>query len=144
MDINKHKLDRAKVEDGVWRDIGYGDVRVKYRSPQSKKFQEIKKRKEAPFRSAMRKGKMTPEKTGRIIFESIVEGGILDWENVSDGDKEIPFSIEHGYFYIDPDGDYIDFSEAVINGFFDSSEDYYLEKAEERKNSLNVLNGKSG
>ena len=141
MDISTFEIDKEAIEEGVWKDIGVGNIRIRFRSPQSETVQKIRRRIEAPFRSKIRKDSLSLEEKAKIFFETMIQGGVLDWENIEDKNGPIAWSIENGRKILDP-GNYKDIGDAAVNAFLDL--DGFLRDQDEdgRKNSSTVSAGR--
>lgn len=140
MDIGNLEINKNAVEEGVWKDIGIGDIRIKFRSPQSEYVQQVRKRLEAPYRAKIRKDTLSMEQKARLFFETMIQGGIIDWENVESNGETIPWKVENGRQILDP-ANYKDIGDAAVNAFLDT--DSFLRDYDE-DGEKNLLSASSG
>lgn len=139
-DIRSVQTDSRKKDEGIWKIIGLGDIKVLFRSPQSREYQKIRARLERPYRDKIRKNRMTPEDNKRLLIDSLCEGAILDWQNVW-MDEEIEWTIETGKQLLDPNaepyGNEI-FLQHVVDAFLETDGYYRDEFRSSEKNSLTL------
>ena len=140
MDISKFAIDQDAVEEGVWKDIGIGNIRIKFRSPQSPSLQRVRKRLEAPYREKIRKDQLSLEQKAHLFFETMIQGGILDWENVEESGQVIPWSVVSGRRILDLKK-YKDIGEAAVQSFLETDSFLRDHDEEGEKNSLTGSDG---
>ena len=143
VDLSQFEADADKVNNGVWKNIGIGNIQILFRSPHSPKFIAVKRRIESEHLDAIRKNRLTPEQQQQIFFDSVIEGGIIDWRNVIYEGQNVPWSVENGKRFLSP----IYFraiSDAAFNAFMETDQ-FLREFEEEGKENLSVvLNGQPG
>lgn len=141
MDIGNLEIDKEAVEEGVWKEIGVGNIRIKFRSPQSEYLQKVRKRIEAPYRDKIRKDRLTLEQKAKMFFETMIQGGIIDWENIERKGESIPWSVDAGRQILDP-ANYKDIGDGAVQAFLET--DSFLRDHDEdgEKNLLSGFIGK--
>lgn len=95
MDLNQLKVDANKVEEGEW--IGdlpdVGDLRLKVRGLGNRDYRRLMNRlAEAVPRQKKQRGRIDPDEMDKITNKCLLETVLLDWENLSQGGQQIPFS----------------------------------------------------
>lgn len=93
MDLGKQfATDRTLELEGTWVDIGEGG-RIKVARSQNELHRKVLERLRKPYRSIVMSGRELPtEVVDKITIESIAEAILLDWENISDEGRSLPFT----------------------------------------------------
>jgi hypothetical protein len=92
MAFNIYSVDEAKQSEGTWVEFEGSEFCIAYANNPT--FLKEKKRLERPFKRQIERGTMNEEDQRRITCEALATGVLVDWKNVTDGKKEIPYSKE--------------------------------------------------
>ena len=92
MAFNIYSVDENKQTEGTWVEFEGSEFCIAYANNPT--FIKAKKRLERPYERKIRQNKLNEEDQRRITCEALVEGVLVDWKNVTDGKKEIPYSKE--------------------------------------------------
>ena len=131
-DISNFRIDVQAEEDGVWRELGIGDIRVRLRSPHSATYRRVRNKLEAPYRSDIRKNKISDEQLIEIARKSVVMGALVDWENVTLSGRVIMHSEEMALRIFSKE--YRDLLNALLKVFAEVEEIAAEERLENEKN----------
>lgn len=97
MDLSSLKTNTVVVEQGDWVDNipDMGDLRLKVRGRGNARWRRLEQQMATAVEKGKRlKGRLVPEEQDRIIGICIRDTALIDWENLKDGDKAIPYSKE--------------------------------------------------
>jgi len=108
MDINKVKTDVAKQNDGTWVDFLMG-IRLKIARSRNPKYNELMRKLTENMRIDMREGKFDNTEFNNVLIKVRAETILLDWENIDEDDKPVPYSVEKAVEY---------FSNPELNDFY--------------------------
>lgn len=116
MKLSDIRVDAAKQEEGEWvKDIpemGDLELRVKglnipaYRNMQSKMYESVPRQHKS-------RGRVSTEYQEKITNQCLHAHILLDWKNVNDGEKDVPFSKEMSHELLTKP-EYRAFRDAVI------------------------------
>ncbi len=136
MDISALKVDQDARINGVWKDLGIGEIRVRLRAPNSPQYLNART---AIFRE-LRKQQGNEELNNYAAFEanirSIIEGALVDWKNISIDGKDAKFSTKKAYEIFGV-GEYQGLAEALAVAF-GSEEDYLLKSQQAEEKNLST------
>lgn len=143
MDIKNFERNSDDVSAGLWVDEipGMGDLRLKVRGLSSPEVVALRSRREMaePPESYDKNGRLKPEVLMRIFGEVLHEIVLLDWDNVVENGKKLPYSKEQAIKWC-TDRNFMPFADAVAHaasrvdrGFVQSGK--ALEKNSERPSS---------
>lgn len=94
MKFSTFATDVESEENGKWFDLGDG-ARIKLRSFQSKRSQEVREALEAPYLAMKRTGKGIPQaEQEKLLIKQMAQAIVADWEGFTEDDDvtEIPYS----------------------------------------------------
>lgn len=95
MDLRKRFATDPELElNGVWVEIGQG-ARVKVARTNNKRYTERMQALMRPHRRQLRMGQLDDEVFDAILIRVVAETVLLDWENLEDGGKPIPYNTEN-------------------------------------------------
>ncbi len=88
MKASQLAVDPAAIEGGEWIDDipGCGDLRIKSRGAGNTDWRKVQQRELTKLTRDERRGQLAPEIQDRILATTILEAGLLDWENLVEDD----------------------------------------------------------
>jgi hypothetical protein len=96
MKFSTFATDIESEETGKWFELGEG-TRIKLRSFQSKRSQEVREALEAPYLALKRTGKGIPQKEQEtLLIKQMAQAIVADWEGFTEEDEvtELPYSVD--------------------------------------------------
>lgn len=93
-ELNKLATDRTKETEGVWEDIG-GDASLLVARIGNEKYKEGYKRLPKGTRRMIENQTIPDDQADDIICGLFARTILLDWKNLSEGGKDIPYSEEN-------------------------------------------------
>jgi hypothetical protein len=96
MKFSTFATDVESEETGKWFELG-DKARIKLRSFQSKRSQEVREALEAPYLAMKRSGKGIPQgDQERLLIAQMAQAIVADWEGFTEEDEEtvLPFSVK--------------------------------------------------
>lgn len=125
-------VDAKKEQEGVWRDDIGGDIKIKIArigNPNyQKRFQALTK----PHRRALRSNRLSDDIAEKLLIQCLAETIVLDWENVEEKGKKIPYSLENAIKLLT---DYPELR-STINDIANELEGYQAEEEEDAVENL--------
>jgi len=97
-DINAIKVDLKKEIEGVWVDFILG-IRLKIARARNVKYTELLQKLLDPYRKDIRENKVKAEDFANILLEVRAKTILLDWENIEEEGKIIPYSVKKAIEY---------------------------------------------
>jgi len=97
-DINAIKVDLKKEIEGVWVDFILG-IRLKIARARNVKYTELLQKLLDPYRKDIRENKVKAEDFANILLEVRAKTILLDWENIEEEGKTIPYSAKKAIEY---------------------------------------------
>lgn len=95
MDISAIKAKTARIEHGDWVDglVGLGDLGLKVRGGRSAAFRAARDKRIRALGSSDRDkgGTVKPEIYERLMRDSVIEAGLVDWRNLTSGGEPLPY-----------------------------------------------------
>jgi len=96
--INKIKTDISKQNDGTWVDFLMG-IRFKIARARNPKYNEMMRKLTENMRLDMREGKFDTKEFNDMLIVVRAHTVLLDWENIDEDDKPVPYSVEKAMEY---------------------------------------------
>ena len=96
--INSVKTDVAKQNDGTWVDFLMG-IRLKIARSRNPKYNELMRKLTENMRIDMREGKFDNTEFNNVLIKVRAETILLDWENIDEDGKSVPYSIAKAIEY---------------------------------------------
>lgn len=116
MELSNMKRDSRQVEGGRWIDEipGMGDLRLRVRGLSSPQVSSLRSRKLRRVTKDEKQsdGSVKMEVELRVFGEVLHEAVLLEWENLTDKGKDVPFDSDLARTYC-TDPDYMPFADAV-------------------------------
>jgi hypothetical protein len=139
MDLKKtFGYDKAKAADGVWVDLG-NDTTIKIAKLGTNQYQLALMRHTRKHQAQLRSGYVDPELAADITANTLADAILLDWKNMMEDDKIIPYSRANAYRLLKEYADFRTLVEQYANDrdlFQDT-----LDLEADSKNSLPTSNG---
>jgi len=97
-DINSIKTDSNKEIEGVWVDFELG-IKLKIARARNPKYTELLRQLLDPLRVDIRNDKVAVDDFNNILLEVRARTVLLDWKNIEENGKSIPYSSEKAIEY---------------------------------------------
>jgi len=97
-DINSIKIDLKKEIEGIWVDFAEG-IQLKIARVRNVKYIELLQNLIEPYRKNIREDKVKAEDFADILLEVRAKTILLDWKNIEENGKSIPYSVEKAIEY---------------------------------------------
>jgi len=97
-DINSIKTDSNKEIEGVWVDFELG-IKLKIARARNPKYTELLRQLLDPLRVDIRNDKVAVDDFNNILLEVRAKTVLLDWKNIEENGKSIPYSSEKAIEY---------------------------------------------
>ena len=97
-DINKVKTDISKQNDGTWVDFLMG-IRLKIARARNPKYNELMRKLTENMRLDLRENKFDNKEFNDMLIQVRAQTVLLDWENIDEDDKSVPYSFEKAMEY---------------------------------------------
>ena len=96
MDLLRDGLDLKLVDDGVWR---YYDDETSFKicKWQNAEYQAALRKALSPHKQGIRVAKMSEKRLIETERKVMAKTILVGWKNLTDGDKEVPYSVEKAY-----------------------------------------------
>jgi hypothetical protein len=120
MDIRKYKVNPQSETEGVWVPVGDGRLLIarynnaKYQTAWRKRVREFWDKDEGKFKD------IPADVLKRITGECLAEAILVGWDNISEGDVQVPYTKEKAYEYL-MDPAMHDFQELVLEAAQDQA-----------------------
>lgn len=102
-DINSIKTSVDKEENGVWVDFAEG-IQLKIARARNPKYQETLRNLIEPHKKDIRDDKLELEDIEVILLEIRAKTILLDWKNIEEDGKAVPYSVAKAMEYFkDPE-----------------------------------------
>ena len=102
-DINSIKTSVDKEENGVWVDFAEG-IQLKIARARNPKYQEVLRNLIEPHKKDIRDDKLELEDIEVILLEIRAKTILLDWKNIEEDGKAVPYSVAKAMEYFkDPE-----------------------------------------
>ena len=96
--INLVKTDISKQNDGTWVDFLMG-IRLKIARARNPKYSDMMRKLTENMRLDMREGKWDNKEFNDMLIQVRAHTILLDWENIDEDDKPVPYSPEKAMEY---------------------------------------------
>lgn len=115
MDLKKDFSTNKKLEDeGVWVDIGDGG-KLKIARAGNKKAVSYSRQVAKPHMAQIQFGKLSDEVATQIACEVMAECILLDWQGMTDGGVDLPYSKENALKMLTDYPDFRDYVSQIAN-----------------------------